>query len=155
MAMDKWAEIKTNTQKSLSDAMNKKNLISLNIEPRKFIIPINRNDIFNSKWLQLEVGYIKLKNTKLKDSLYQEKNDICLEKVDLTFYENINNLQNNINPFKIIYDTKFNVGIAILPKTEKALKTGAIKLFIDINSVKFQLNEYVFSLLITIDKILK
>ncbi len=153
-AWDKWAEIKENTQKKLSNVITKKNIISLNILPRKFIIPLNRNNTYDTKWLQLEMGNISLKKINFKQKIYKERNEITIEKFNLTFFENLKNLQNNDNLFKIIYDTKIKVWIAFLPKDIEPIKYPSIKLFIDIQKVNFQMNEYIYALFLSINKIL-
>jgi hypothetical protein len=154
-AMDKLAEIKTNTQKSLSNAMEKRNIITLNIDARKIIIPLNRYNIQKSKWLVFEIGQINLKNIKTPNSPYKERNDIDLKYFNLIFYENLKDLQNEEKKFQIIYDTKFKIGVGILPKGENAYENASIKLFIEINNVKFQLTDYTFAMLCSLGEILR
>jgi len=63
-AWDKWNLIKENTSKTIKDALSKKNILEVNIEPRKLIIPINKYDFKNSRILTLELGKVKVFNTE-------------------------------------------------------------------------------------------
>jgi len=154
MAWDKWTEIKSNTQKSLSDAINKKNIVTLNVEPRRFIIPLNRYETHNSKWLQLEIGNISLKNVKILKGAYKERNDIFIDAFSLSFFETLKNLQNNANSFKMIYDTQFKLGIAILPKDKQPTENPALKLIVDIHNIKMQMTEYIYALILSLGQVL-
>ena len=154
-ALDKWAEIKSTTEKKLKNAMDKKNIISLVIKPRRLIIPINRYDLINSKWLQLQIGDVSLKNEKINGNIYEEINNLIINSVNLLFFENFKNLQNNENGFKIIYDTKLSIGIAILPKGIIPKENPLFKLFVDIKTIKIQTTEYIFTLLSSLNEILK
>ncbi len=154
MAWDKWTEIKTNTQKTISDAINKKNIVTLNIEPRRFIIPLNRYDTHNSKWLQLEMGNINLKNVKCFEGPYEERNDITVDSFSLSFFETLKDLQNNDNRVKMIYDTKFKLGIAILPKDREPIESPSVKLIMDIHSIKVQMTEYIYALILSLGQVL-
>lgn len=153
-AWDKWAEIKTNTQKTISDVINKKNIVTLNIEPRRFIIPLNRYDTHNSKWLQLEMGNIGLKNVKYLQGAYEERNDIIIDAFSLNFFENLKDLQNNDNPFKMIYDTQFKLGIAILPIDQQPTENPSVKLIVDIQRIKVQMTEYIYALMLSLGQVL-
>jgi hypothetical protein len=80
-AIDKFEELKLGTQKTIIDNIYKKNIIQINIEPRKILIPINKYDIKNSKLLLLDLGRIDSNNDyqiKINDeavdySNYKEK----------------------------------------------------------------------------------
>lgn len=152
--MDKWVEIKSNTQKKLSDAINKKNIVNLKILPRRFIIPLNRSNTHNTKWLQLEMGNISLHSIKFLQGAYQERNDIIIDDFNLVFYENLNDLQNNDNPLKIIYNTKFKLGIAFLPKEIEPIKYPSLKLFVDILSINLQMTDYIYAMMLKLGDIL-
>lgn len=67
-AWDKWNIIKENTSNSIKDALTKKNILEINIEPRKLIIPINKYDFKNSKIMTLELGKIKVFNSDNTDN---------------------------------------------------------------------------------------
>ncbi len=154
MAWDKWAEIKTNTQKTISDVIKKKNIVTLKIKPRRFIIPLNRYNTHNSKWLQMEIGNINLKKVKCFQGPYEERDDITIDSFSLSFFETLKDLQNNDNQFKMIYDTNFKFGIAILPKDQEPIENPSVKIILDINSIKVKITEYIYALILSLGKVL-
>ena len=73
-AWDKWNIIKEKTSNSIKYAFTKKNILEINIEPRKLIIPINKYDFKNSKILSVEVGQIKVFNSDITDNYEDQFN---------------------------------------------------------------------------------
>lgn len=71
-AWDKWNMIKENTSNTIKDALSKKNILEVNIEPRKLIIPINKYDFKNSRILTLELGKVKVFNAESSGN-YEDK----------------------------------------------------------------------------------
>lgn len=61
-AWDKWSEIKEKTSESLKIALEKRNIIDIQIAPRKLIIPLSKYDLKGSKALVLELGKVNLSN---------------------------------------------------------------------------------------------
>ena len=64
-AWDKWNIIKEKTSSTIKAALTKKNILEVNIEPRKLIIPINKYDFKNSKILTLELGQVRIFNSDI------------------------------------------------------------------------------------------
>jgi hypothetical protein len=63
IAWDKWSEIKEKTSETLKNVLERKNILEINIEPRKMIIPLNKYDSKRSKILAIDFGNIIMKNT--------------------------------------------------------------------------------------------
>lgn len=72
IAWDKWSEIKEKTSETLKNAFERKNILEINIEPRKLIIPFNKYDSKRSKILVVDFGNITIKNTESKE-YYDER----------------------------------------------------------------------------------
>ncbi len=64
IAWDKWSEIKEKTSETLKNAFERKNILEINIEPRKMVIPLNKYDSKRSKILVVDFGNIIMKNTE-------------------------------------------------------------------------------------------
>ena len=64
IAWDKWSEIKEKTSETIKNAFERKNILEINIEPRKMIIPLNKYDSKRSKILVIDFGNIIMKNTE-------------------------------------------------------------------------------------------
>lgn len=144
-AWNKWEELKTNTQQSLREAMSKKNIISMNIKSRKIIIPVNRYDLKNSKWFQLDIGEISMENKNYND-IYSNRYNSIIKGINFSFYENIKNLQLNINAFHIISDISAIIGLALLPENYSNKNYPNFKLFVDIENAHVQATEYLYTL---------
>ncbi len=145
-AWDKWSELKTNTQKTIKDAMIKKNIINLDIKSRKIIIPINRFDLKTSKWLQIDIGDIFTENKEYND-IYNYRYNLIVKGVNLLYFESIKDLKDNKNSFKILSDVEGKLGFALLPEVYSNKLYPNFKLFIDIENAHVQISEYIYTLL--------
>lgn len=72
IAWDKWSEIKEKTSETIKSAFERKNLLEINIEPRKMVIPLNKYDSKRSKILVVDFGKVIMKNTDPIDN-YDER----------------------------------------------------------------------------------
>ncbi len=125
--------------------MTKKNIISMNIKPRKIIIPINRYDLKTSKWFQLDVEEIFMENKDYND-IYSNRYNLIIKGLNFTFYENVNKLKLNLNGFKIVSDVTAVLGFALLPEEYSNKAYANFKLFIDIENALIQATEYIYTL---------
>ena len=71
-SIDRWGSIKENAKVSLGDALKRKNIINVSIDPRKVIIPLNKYNINESQFLCIDLGKVNLTNVQ-GESLYNEK----------------------------------------------------------------------------------
>lgn len=126
--------------------MNKKNIINLDIKPRKIIIPINRYDLKTSKWLQIDIGNISTENKSYND-IYNYRYNLIINGCNFSYFENIKDLKEKINPFKILSDVSGRVGFALLPEIYSNKEYPNFKLFVDIENAYVQLSEYIYTLL--------
>jgi hypothetical protein len=126
--------------------MTKKNIINLDIKPRKIIIPINRFDLKTSKWLQVDIGNIFTENREYND-IYNYRYNLIVKNVNLLFFESIKDLKEEINSFKIISDVEGNIGFALLPEVYSNKLYPNFKLFLDIENCHVQITEYIYTLL--------
>ena len=71
-SIDRWGSLKENAQVSIGNALKRKNIINVNIEKRKMIIPLNKYKINESQLICFDFGKVNLTNIQ-GDSLYSEK----------------------------------------------------------------------------------
>jgi len=145
-ALDKWSELKINTKQTIKEAMTKKNKILMNIKPRKIIVPINRYDLKNSKWLQLEIGEVFMEN-RIYEDIYSNRNNLIIKGLNFTFFDNVQILKINEKGFKIVSEVTLVIGFALLPDQYSNKKFPNIKLYVDIRGMHIQATEYVYTLL--------
>jgi hypothetical protein len=147
-AWDKIAEIKESTQESLKDAMKKKNIIELKIEPRKLLIPINKYDLKNSKMLMAEIGKTTLYNaTYENDLLYPDRYNLNISKVNLSYFNSYNDMRLNKDRFELITEASAILGFAGLANNYSSHSYAGFKLFIDVNNLTVHTTEYLYTVL--------
>ena len=160
-ARDKFEELKMGTQKTIIDNIYKKNIIKINIEPRKILIPINKYDIKNSKILLLDVGRIDsdYNNKTTKDisdySNYKEKYSLYFHSIGLNYYTNYEEMINNKKKFEIISKMTVDLTFGFLNPGLSDEKYPLYKFFLNINSMTVDLNCYIYTIFISILNILK
>lgn len=146
-AWDKWAEIKESTQEQFKEALSKKNIIELDIEPRMLIIPVNKYDIKNSRLLTIDIGAITIING-YKFPKYKDSYLLNIESAALSHYNNFNDLKNNINnKFEILPNTKLSLTFALLEEKYSSNDYANIMIYAEIDTVKLNLTNKIYATL--------
>lgn len=147
-AWDKFSEIKQSTQESIKDAMKKKNIIELQIEPRKLLIPINKYDLKNSKMLMAEIGKTTLYNaTYENDLLYPDRYNLEISKVNLNYFKSFNDMRLNKDRFELVTEASALLGFAGLTNNYSSNTYASFKLFIDVKNITVHTTEYLYTVL--------
>ena len=159
-ALNSMKNLTMTTQSAIKTNITKKNIIKLQIEPRKLIIPINKYDIKNSKILLLSFGLITMDTSKPLieseiDIKYKNRYNVQLESFSMSYYKTIRDMKKNINRFDILTDISYTLGFALLKKQFSSKDYPAFKLFIDINNATLHLTEYLYTLLLYIMEVVK
>ena len=116
-----------------------KNLIKLEIKPIKIIVPINKYDIKNSKLIIFNFGSI----------LNIKENSFILFNGEVNYYPNLDDLLYNFGKNKFTILQNFNASFNLI-------NTGLLtKLKININSLTFNLNSEIYTILQIFDDVIK
>ena len=159
-AWEQLNKMKENTQHALKENMYKTNIIELNIEPRKVIIPINKYDIKNTKILLLDLGKIstlnelELSNTKYDDK-YKEQYSMKLHSCSLIYYPSFKDMLKSKSEFNIITNITGTLTFAVLDTNFSAEVYPSLKMILNIPNINIDLNVYIYTLLFYIVDILR
>lgn len=160
-AINSMKTLTVTTQTAIKTNISKKNIIKMQIDPRKLIIPINKYDIKNSKILMMSFGLIKMdtsepKNESEVDIKYKSRYNLKLESFSMSFFKSIKDLKRNVNRFDILTDISYTLGFSLLKTKQFSSKDyPSVKLFLDINNVTLHLTEYLYTILVYIMEIIK
>jgi hypothetical protein len=153
-AWDKWVELKEKTSEQLQIALEKKNIIQVNIKPRKLVIPLSKYDIKGSKLLVLDLGCIVMSNQK-GDQYYEEKYKMEFESMYIKFFNSFNDMLTDTNGLEIINNVKFGLILGVLTQKQLSRKYPKLLITLNIENANIHLTEsiyYTFHFIIDIMK---
>ena len=169
-AFEKLNNIKESTQNSLKEALHKKNIVMLNIEPRIVVIPVNKYDIINSKVLTVELGNILMHNSPA-EKYYTEKYNLVATNINGAYFYNFDDFKKDIGRHNIFSDISLVLSFSALKSENITTKVGyqlnsnglnknqsdevvslshylpKIKLSVMISKITINITDYLFALL--------
>ena len=96
-SVDSWEKLKSKASSSINSALTRKNVVNIMIEPRKFLIPLNKHDVQKSQFLCLDSGNIVMKNIEGEEK-YTQKFEFNYNSLKFLVF---NYLLSNLNHLKI------------------------------------------------------
>ena len=70
--MDRWSQFKESTQEAVKEVIYRKSEISIIIDRRKIILPVNKHDYMNSSLLAITIGELQIKERMKVVGKYEE-----------------------------------------------------------------------------------
>ena len=117
-AWEKITEFKEKTTTSIKSVINKKNIINIEIEPRRIIIPINKYNVKNSKLLVFEIGKFTVENIE-PTQFYKERFLISFKSISIVYLQKYDDLNNSVNKFYIMKDLQYKLFASVSYENNK------------------------------------
>ncbi len=157
-AWEKYNTMKINTTIALKDNIYKKNIIEVEIQPRKILIPINKYDLKNTKILLVDLGKIdnsqNEENNNLNNEIidnndkYKERYSISIHGFSVDYFPSFKEMLENNNKFQIVSNFSGIVSIGFLAQNFNPEEYASLKLFMFVDSITLDLNSYIYTLMI-------
>ena len=154
-AWEKITEFKEKTTTSIKSVITKKNIINIEIEPRRIIIPINKYNVKNSKLLVFEIGKFTVENIE-PTQFYKERFLISFKSISIVYLQKYDDLNNSVNKFYIMKDLQYKLLASVsYENNKKKYKTSKYLLEMEIDKVNVNLTDSIFYSIILLPEILK
>ena len=154
-AWEKITEFKEKTTTSIKSVITKKNIINIEIEPRRIIIPINKYNVKNSKLLVFEIGKFTVENIE-PTQFYKERFLISFKSISIVYLQKYDDLNNSVNKFYIMKDLQYKLFASVsYENNKKKSKTSKYLLEMEIDKVNVNLTDSIFYSIILLPEILK
>ena len=111
-AWEQYNTMKINTTIALKDNIYKTNIIEVEIQPRKILIPINKYDLKNTKILLVDLGKIDNSQNEENNNLnnetidnndkYKERYSISIHGFSVDYFPSFKEMLENNNKFQIV-----------------------------------------------------
>jgi vacuolar protein sorting-associated protein 13A/C len=146
--------LKEKTSEQLKIALEKKNIIEIDIQPRKLIIPLSKYDFKSSKLLVLQLGNISMNNFK-GDENYDEKYKLDFASTGISFYNSLDELYGNQAGIALVKNMKLKLLIGLLTNRSMNKVLPKLSINLDIENIEINVTEtmyYTFHFIVDIMK---
>ena len=159
-AWEQYNTMKKNTTNALIDNIYKKNIINIEIEPRKIIIPINKYDLKNTKILLVDLGKVdnninEDNNNINENDKYKERYSLSIHSFSISYFPSFKEMLDDDNKIQIVSNFSGNFSIGFLSQDFNPEENASLKLFMSVDSITFDLNSYIYTLMIYVMDIFK